>query len=165
MYIRLFVLILLLNSCTDTVSFDKGNSFFIRYHTQDSMLQNDLVLASRNKVTYFDTSANLFRVIPINYKTNDFEDMHYFFTEDQSEVKPENGMILYDIELKDSARYDSTSFSIKKMIYLDTTWKPKYDMGWINVYFPEYSRAIEESKRKKLADYIIQSIAKDSYTL
>lgn len=165
MYLKFLVFIFLLSSCTASIMPDKKNIFFIRYHTNDSLLKIDLILASRNKVTYYDSAAKLFRVIPINYKTNESGDMHYFFTEDQSSIKLEDGIVLYDIELKESDRLDSTSFSVKKMTYAQSIWKPKSDMGWINVYFPEFTRAIDERKRKKLADYIIQTIAKDSYTI
>lgn len=165
MYVKLLVCILLLSSCTESFSPNKKNSFFIRYHTNDSLLKHDLILASRNKVTYFDSAAALFRVIPINYKTNEAADMHYFFMEEQGDIELQEGIIMYDIEVKESHRLDSTSFSIKKMIYANKTWKPKSNMGWINVYFPRFTRATEERKRKKLADYIIQTIAKDSYTI
>lgn len=164
MYFKFIVFILLLSSCVESVRLDKKNIFFIRYRTNDSLLKNELILASRNKVTYYDSAADIFRVIPINYKTNESEDMHYFFTEDQSTVKLEDGIVLYDIEVKESDRLDSTSFSVKKLVYAENTWKPKSEMGWINVFFPQFTRAIAERKRKKLADYIIQTIAKDSYT-
>lgn len=165
MYFKLVVFIFFLASCTESVRYHKKNSFIVRYHTNDSLLKNDLILASRNKVTYYDSAANLFRVIPINYKTNEVDDMHYFFTEDQEEFQIVEGMIMYDIEVKESGRLDSTSFSFKKNRYAGTSWLPKSNMGWINVYFPEFSEAIEESKRKNLAEYIFQTIAKDSYTI
>ncbi len=166
MYIRLLGLVLfVITSCKDTVKTNKENSFYIKYETTDTAFKSDLIQASRNKVSYYDTAAKLFRLIPANYKTNDLSDMHYFFTEDQFPAAIEEGIILYAIQIKDSSRYDSTSFSVKKMIYTENSWKPKSDMGWINVYFPEFTRAIDERKRKKLADYIIHTIAKDSYTI
>ncbi|MEX0636022.1 MAG: hypothetical protein WD135_04575 [Ferruginibacter sp.] len=165
MYIKLLLLILITTSCTKVIKTNKENSFYIKYHTVDSLLHNDLILVSRNKVSFYDSASKLFRLIPANYKTNDFLDMHYFFTEDQFPPVIEDGIILYNIQIKEGPRYDSTSFSVKKMIYTKKHWKPKSDMGWINVYFPEFKRAQDERKRKKLADYIIHTIAKDSYTI
>ena len=161
----LCLLLIVFCSCSDVIKPNKTNSFYVRYTTNDSILKNDLILVSRNKVSYYDSVAKLYKVIPINYKTNDAADMHFFFTEDQSDVILEDGMILYDIELKDSSRLDSTAFSIKKKILINKTWSPKSDMGWINVYFPAYTRAVDERKRKNLATYIMQTIAKDSYSI
>ena len=155
---------LLIASCTSSETINSKNSFYITYHTTDSLLKNNLILSSRNKVSYYDSAARLFRIIPINYKTDDFDDMHYFLTEDQFSKQVKEGMVMYDIEIKESVRYDSTSFSIKKMVFNNNAWNFKSDMGWINVYFPAYSRAIKEKKIRKLSEYIIQSIAKDSYT-
>jgi hypothetical protein len=152
-------------SCKHSTKINRENSFYIKYNTGDTVLKNELIFSSRNKVSYFDDGAKIFRIIPINYKTNEFDDMHYFFTEDQLTSEIEEGMIMYDIDVKDYTRYDSTSFSLKKMVYSNKSWKPRSDMGWINVYFPEYNRAIDERKIRKLADYIIQTIAKDSYTI
>lgn len=163
---RLLVLLLVIFiSCKHSTKINRENSFFIKYNTIDTTLKNELISTSRNKVSYFDEGAKLFRIIPINYKTNDFDDMHYFFTEDQLISKIEEGMIMYDIDVKENTRYDSTSFSVKKLIFSNNSWKQKSDMGWINVYFPEYTRAIKEKKIRKLSDYIIQTIAKDSYTI
>lgn len=152
-------------SCKPSTKTNRENSFYIKYNTIDTALKNNLIFTSRNKVSYFDEEAKIFRIIPINYKTNDFNDMHYFYTEDQLTSEIEEGIIMYDIAIKDNARYDSTSFSVKKLVYSNKSWKPRSDMGWINVYFPEYNRAIDEKKMRKLADYIIQTIAKDSYTI
>jgi hypothetical protein len=152
-------------SCTTVETIQTKNSFYITYHTNDTLLKNNLILVSRNKVSYYDSGAKLFRIIPINYKTNDFDDMHYFFTDDQIANNVKEGMVMYDIQISDNPRYDSTAFRVKKFFYQNKEWKPKSDMGWINVYFPDYSRAIEERKRKKLSEYIIQTIAKDSYTI
>ena len=163
---RLLVLVLVIFiSCKHSTKINIEISFFIKYNTSDTALKNELIFTSRNKVSYFDDGAKLFRIIPINYKTNDFDDMHYFYTEDQMINEIEDGVIMYDIDIKENARYDSTSFSVKKLVYSNKSWKPKSDMGWINVYFPEYNRAIDEKKIRKLADYIIQTIAKDSYTI
>lgn len=163
---RLLVLLLVtFVSCKHSINSNKENSFYIKYNTIDTALKTELIFTSRNKVSYFDEGAKLFRIIPINYKTNDFNDMHYFFTEDQSTSEIEDGMIMYDIDIKENARYDSTAFSVKKLVYSNKSWKPRSEMGWINVYFPEYNRAIEGKKIRKLADYIIQTIAKDSYTI
>lgn len=163
---RLLVLLLVICiSCKHSTNINKENSFYIKYNTIDTALKNNLIFTSRNKVSYFDEEAKIFRIIPINYKTNDFNDMHYFYTEDQLTSEIEEGIIMYDIAIKDNARYDSTSFSVKKLVYSNKSWKPRSDMGWINVYFPEYNRAIDEKKMRKLADYIIQTIAKDSYTI
>ena len=152
-------------SCKHSAKIDRENSFYIKYNTNDTVLKKELILTSRNKVSYFDDGAKLFRIIPINYKTNDFDDMHYFYTEDQMINEIEDGVIMYDIDIKENARYDSTAFSVKKLVYSNDSWKPRSDMGWINVYFPEHNRAIDEKKIRKLADYIIQTIAKDSYTI
>ena len=163
---RLLVLLLVIFiSCKYSKKINRENSFYIKYNTTDTVLKNKLIFTSRNKVSYFDEGAKLFRIIPINYITNDFDDMHYFFTEDQLINKIEEGVIMYDIDIKENARYDSTAFSVKKLVYSNDSWKPRSDMGWINVYFPEYNRAIDEKKIRKLADYIIQTIAKDSYTI
>jgi hypothetical protein len=163
---RLLVLLLVIFiSCKHSKKINRENSFYIKYNTTDTVLKNKLIFTSRNKVSYFDEEAKLFRIIPINYKTNDFDDMHYFFTEDQLINKIEDGVIMYDIYIKENDRYDSTAFSVKKLVYSNDSWNPRSDMGWINVYFPEYNRAIEEKKIRKLADYIIQTIAKDSYTI
>jgi hypothetical protein len=163
---RLLVLLLVtFISCKHSTKINRENSFYIKYNTVDTVLKNELIFSSRNKVSYFDDGAKIFRIIPINYKTNEFDDMHYFFTEDQLTSEIEEGMIMYDIDVKDYTRYDSTSFSLKKMVYSNMSWKPRSDMGWINVYFPEYNRATGERKIRNLADYIIQTIAKDSYTI
>ena len=163
---RVLVLVLVIFiACKHSTKINRENSFFIKYKTTDTVLKNELIFTSRNKVSYFDDGAKLFRIIPINYKTNDFDDMHYFYTEDQMINEIEDGVIMYDIDIKENARYDSTAFSVKKIVYSNDSWKPRSDMGWINVYFPEYNRAIDEKKIRKLADYIIQTIAKDSYTI
>lgn len=161
----LVLLIVTFISCKHSTNLNRENSFYIKYNTIDTVLKNELIFTSRNKVSYFDEDANLFRIISINYKTNDFEDMHYFFTEDQMTSEIEEGMIMYEIDIKDNARYDSTSFSVKKLVYSKKSWTPRSNMGWINVYFPEYTRAIDEKKIRKLANYIIQTITKDSYTI
>ena len=166
MYIKLLIVVLvLISSCSTVDSIHKKNSFYITYHTNDSLLKNTLILASRNKVSYYDSAAHIFRIIPINYKTHDIDGMHYFFTDDQITDNVKDGVVMYDIEISDNSRYDSTSFRLKKFLYNNKSWNPKSDMGWINVYIPAYSRAIEDRKRKKLSEYIIQTIAKDSYTI
>ena len=144
---RLFVLVLVIFiSCKHSTKINRENSFYIKYNTTDTVLKNELIFTSRNKVSYFDDGAKLFRIIPINYKTNDFDDMHYFYTEDQMINEIEDGVIMYDIDIKENARYDSTAFSVKKLVYSNDSWKPRSDMGGINVYFPEYNRATDEKK-------------------
>jgi len=129
-FIGLIAAVIFFSGCTDQEKSNTANTYYIELvnFNHDSLKQN-LSEKIFGKVSYYDN--NKLQIIPLNYLTGDYPDIHYYknATELEKEIKPETKKIR--IEFGGIFTKDSITYSLQKFVYRDKQWKKTSDMGFI----------------------------------